>query len=326
MIKRTVCGGVLAVALTACTATSAIANPTNLVADSQSISWSVIKATEVEAMNADLEIGKPTVDVGLYYPSNLHKDSVAILPLEGLLDEFANAKRVFEPTGVQLNLLWVKTGEVEPGFLAINSTSDGSQMPSGGYGNMYVQRGQSPSELSDSASAAFNGIIETAENNERTIYLLALQNVYMTYFENLDENGRNWAPKVVNTYGLSFPSYMYGSKVPDRVRGVITLTKHDAINKLTIAHELGHKLMNVSHEYMDVSPQHEIRSEEGLMLYGAGTQIPAGEGGRWHQERLLLSPYIYHQDVTGEKVWNEDYKDGGFYYDPLYGDYTIEFE
>lgn len=326
MINKLVCAGLLTVALTACASTSVSATPTASSVESEKINWTVVKAAEVQSLNADLEVGKPTVDVGLYYPSNLHKDAVAILPLDGLLDEFANAKRVFAPTGVQLNLLWVKTGDVDPGFLAINSTSDRSQMPSGGYGNMYVQRGQSPSELSESALAAFEGIIEPAENNNRTVYLLALQNVYMTYFENLDENGRNWAPKVVNTSGLSFPSYMYGDNIPDRIRGVITLTKHDATNKLTIAHELGHKLMNVSHEYMAVSPQHEIRSEEGLMLYGAGTQIPAGQDGRWHQERLLLSPYIYRQNASGDKTWNEDYRGGGFYYDPLYGDYAVEFE
>lgn len=326
MISKLVCAGLLAVALAACASTSVSAAPTMATEESRTINWTVVKAAEVQSLNADLEVGKPTVDIGLYYPSNLHKDAVAILPLEGLLEEFANAKRVFAPTGVQLNLLWVKTGEVDPGFLAINSTSVRSQMPSGGYGNMYVQRGQSPSELSEGALAAFEGIIEPAENNNRTLYLLALQNVYMTYFENIDENGRNWEPKVVNTSGLSFPSYMYGGSIPDRVRGVITLTKHDAKNKLTIAHELGHKLMNVSHEYMAVSPQHEIRSEEGLMLYGAGTQIPAGLDGRWHQERLLLSPYIYRQDSSGEKTWNEEYRAGGFYYDPLYEDYAVEFE
>ena len=147
----------------------------------------------------------------------------------------------------------------------------------------------------------------------------------MPYYEDLD-GGRNWAPKVVNTSGLSFPSYTYADTIPNRLRGVITLTKHDAINRLTIAHELGHKLMNVSHEYRDVSPQHEIRSDEGLMLYGSGTQIPSGQDGRWHQERLLLSPYIYRSDATGERYWNADYQAGGVYYDPIYANAVIQFD
>lgn len=326
MINKLICAVLLMVVSSGCTSPSVSPPPADAVAESRTIIWTVIKAAEVDALNADLQAGKPTVDVGLYYPSNLHEDARAILPLEGLLEEFANAKRVFAPTGVQLNLLWVKTGAVDPGFLAINSASDRSQMPSGGYGNMYVQRSQTPSELSDGALAAFDGIIEPAEDNSRTVYLLALQNVYMTFFENLDDTGRNWAPKVVNTSGLSFPSYMYGGSIPDRIRGVITLTKHDSENKLTIAHELGHKLINVSHEYMTIGPQHEIRSDHGLMLYGSGTQIPSGKEGRWHQERLLLSPYLYRLEKTGKRIWNSDYEAGGFYYDPLYGDYTIAFD
>ena len=60
--------------------------------------------------------------------------------------------------------------------------------------------------MSDGAVAAFETIIEPAPENSRTIYLVAMQNVYMPYYEDLD-GGRNWAPKVVNTSGLSFPSY-----------------------------------------------------------------------------------------------------------------------
>ena len=29
------------------------------------------------------------------------------------------------------------------------------------------------------------------------------------------------------------------------------------------------------------------------MIYGQGEEIPSGEKGRWHLERLLLSPFIY---------------------------------
>ena len=241
------------------------------------------------------------------------------------MEEFLNAKKVFEPTGVQFKLLWIKTGQVDPQHLAITASNWETDLPSGGYGNMYVQSAIHPTEMSDGAVAAFETIIEPAPENSRTIYLVAMQNVYMPYYEDLD-GGRNWAPKVVNTSGLSFPSYTYADTIPDRIRGVITLTKHDATNKLTIAHELGHKLMNVSHEYRDVSPQHEIRSDDGLMLYGSGTQIPSGQEGRWHQERLLLSPYIYRADAAGERVWNADFQAGGVYYDPIYGDYAVQFD
>ena len=315
----------LALSLGGCAGTSSTAAFTSEPVEQSDVQWSLVDSVDLEAINSDLEIGKPTVDIGLYYPSNLHPDAVEKLPLSGLVEEFLNAKKVFEPTGVQFKLLWIKTGQVDPQHLAITASNWETDLPSGGYGNMYVQSAIHPTEMSDGAVAAFETIIEPAPENSRTIYLVAMQNVYMPYYEDLD-GGRNWAPKVVNTSGLSFPSYTYADTIPDRIRGVITLTKHDATNKLTIAHELGHKLMNVSHEYRDVSPQHEIRSDDGLMLYGSGTQIPSGQEGRWHQERLLLSPYIYRADAAGERVWNADFQAGGVYYDPIYGDYAVQFD
>ena len=315
----------LALSLGGCARTSSTALLTSEPVEQSDVQWSLIGSVDLEAINSDLEIGKPTVDIGLYYPSNLHPDAVEKLPLSGLVEEFLNAKKVFEPTGVQFKLLWIKTGQVDPQHLAITASNWETDLPSGGYGNMYVQSAIHPTEMSDGAVAAFETIIEPAPENSRTVYLVAMQNVYMPYYEDLD-GGRNWAPKVVNTSGLSFPSYTYADTIPDRIRGVITLTKHDATNKLTIAHELGHKLMNVSHEYRDVSPQHEIRSDDGLMLYGSGTQIPSGQEGRWHQERLLLSPYIYRADAAGERVWNADFQAGGVYYDPIYGDYAVQFD
>ncbi|HBJ42097.1 MULTISPECIES: hypothetical protein [unclassified Hyphomonas] len=315
----------LALSLGGCAGTSSTAAFTSEPVEQSDVQWSLVDSVDLEAINSDLEIGKPTVDIGLYYPSNLHPDAVEKLPLSGLVEEFLNAKKVFEPTGVQFKLLWIKTGQVDPQHLAITASNWETDLPSGGYGNMYVQSAIHPTEMSDGAVAAFETIIEPAPENSRTVYLVAMQNVYMPYYEDLD-GGRNWAPKVVNTSGLSFPSYTYADTIPDRIRGVITLTKHDATNKLTIAHELGHKLMNVSHEYRDVSPQHEIRSDDGLMLYGSGTQIPSGQEGRWHQERLLLSPYIYRADAAGERVWNADFQAGGVYYDPIYGDYAVQFD
>ncbi|WP_291076112.1 hypothetical protein [Hyphomonas sp.] len=315
----------LALSLGGCATTDARAQSFETSAVTDKVQWSHVGSVDVAAINQDLVAGKPTVDVGLYYPSNLHPAAADILPLDGLIAEFLNAKKVFAPTGVQLNLLFVKTGEVDPRHLAITASKWESDLPSGGYGNLYVQSEIHPAEMTDAATEAFESIIETEANNSRTVYLVGLQNVYMPYYEDLD-GGRNWAPKIVNTSGLSFPSYTYADTIPTRLRGVITLTKHDVINKLTIAHELGHKLMNVSHEYRETSPAHEIRSDEGLMLYGSGTQIPSGEDGRWHQERLLLSPYVYRIDDTGQKVWNADYEAGGVYYDPIYGDFAVQFD
>lgn len=326
MLNRAlVCGFLFVTMMTGCASTtqSAPNDPATII--SLATVWTSVRTDDVSAMNEDLQKGAPTVDVGFYYPSNLDEKATAKLPLDGLLQEFAVAKTVFAPTGVQLKLLWVKTGVVDPRHFSVNTNRRDLELPPAGYGNMYQQRVLHPSEMPQATIDAFNTIIEPSEHTPNTIYLVALENVYMGFFEDLD-NGRNWAQKVVNTSGFSFPAYTYGNAIPKRLRGVISLTKHDAENKLTIAHELGHKLMNVSHEYMAISPQHEIRSDDGLMLYGSGTQIPSGEAGRWHQERLLLSPYLYRIDETDKRVQNADYEAGGFYYDPLYGSYAIEFD
>lgn len=83
--------------------------------------------------------------------------------------------------------------------------------------------------------------------------------------------------------------------------------------------------MNVSHEYKDTYPGHEVYADGGLMLYGDGEDISSGVEGRWHLERLLLSPFLYKME-NGKKVWNPDYEEGGHYYDPIYGEKVVRFK
>ena len=104
----------LALSLGGCAGTSSTALLTSEPVEQSDVQWSLVDSVDLEAINSDLEIGKPTVDIGLYYPSNLHPDAVEKLPLSGLVEEFLNAKKVFEPTGVQFKLLWIKTGQVDP--------------------------------------------------------------------------------------------------------------------------------------------------------------------------------------------------------------------
>ena len=107
----------------------------------------------------------------------------------------------------------------------------------------------------------------------------------------------------------------------------MTITNLSTKNRLerTIAHELGHKLINVSHEYRDIDPVHKVNAEGGLMLYGNGSSIEVGEKGRLHKERLHLPPFLYRERKDGKKVWNQDYAEGGHYYDPIYGDFAVKF-
>ena len=78
-------------------------------------------------------------------------------------------------------------------------------------------------------------------------------------------------------------------------------------------------------EYREIDPQFSVRGEEGLMVYGPGTDIPSGKAGRWHKERLHLSPFIYRTQEDGTRQGNADYNETGHYYDPVYGDKVIRF-
>lgn len=284
--------------------------------------WMEIRQEDVTRINAGLRPGEPTVDVAVYLPSNLDPAFKAGFSLDRFLLEFGTARDIFAAAGVQLRLTGVKTGPVRPEFLEIQSNDMTGETPPGRRVNMYVDSVRQTSALAPEARAAFDSIIEDRENASRTIHVLILQDVFMSFFEKLDE--RTWEMRTITTGGLSFPTYSYRD-LPPHLRGVITITRNDAFGRL-LAHELGHKLMNVSHEYRATHPQHEIRAEGGLMLYGRGTEIPAGAEGRWHRERLQLSPFVYRTDASGNRVWNPDYVEGGHYYDPIYGDYVVRFD
>ncbi|MBK8291038.1 MAG: ImmA/IrrE family metallo-endopeptidase [Flammeovirgaceae bacterium] len=286
------------------------------------VAWSKVDTIDITAFNKDLEEGKPTLDIGVYFPSNFDT-AFKKVTLARMLESIRSAKEIYKPTGVQINLLWVKTGELNPRYFSIQANEVPS-IPDTEYTNMYVHARRHPSLLTEHAREAFTSIIEPDEQNSRTIYLIALQDVFFPFLE--VSEGRNWAMKTVRTGGLSFPTYSYVNTLPDALRGIITITNLSRPDRyrITVAHEIGHKAMNVSHEYMSTNPGHEIYADGGLMLYGNGEDIPSGKEGRWHLERLHLSPFIYRLQ-NGTKVWNDDYKEGGHYYDPIYGDKVIYF-
>lgn len=286
--------------------------------------WRDTLQERVARLNDDLEPGRPTVDVGIYLPSNFDPgfDKVTV---ERMLGSFEAAKEIYRPAEVQLRLLFVRTGEVDPAMLALQS-NEIPGIPNGGYVNMYEHNRRHPSRPTPETVAAFESIVERAPDNHRTVYLVALQDVFYPFLE--VSEGRNWMIKSVRTGGLSFPTYSYVATLPRRLRGVITITNLARLDRWrrTVAHEIGHKVMNVSHEYRETDPGHEVYADGGLMLYGDGEEIPAGAEGRWHRERLHLSPFVYVLDEAGSRAWNPDYAEGGHYYDPIYGDYVVHFE
>ena len=287
------------------------------------VAWKVVDSVDIKAFNKDLKPGKPTVDVAIYLPSNFDP-SFKKVTLEQMLDGVRAAKEIYRPAGVQINLLWVKTGAIDPKFLAIQA-NEIPRVPDTEYLNTYEANKRHPTELTHMARTGLQSMVEPNPDNARTVYLVALQDVVMPFLELAE--GRNWTVKMVRTGGLSFPSYSYYDSIPPALRGVITITNLSTPNRArrTIAHEIGHKVMNVSHEYKATSPAHEIYAEGGLMLYGAGEDIPSGAEGRWHLERLQMSPFIYRLGSDGAKQWNPDYKEGGHYYDPLYGNKVVHF-
>lgn len=294
----------------------------NAPAPAEAVKWRTIREGDVERINAGLRPGEPTVDIGAYLPDNLDPAFVQTFSLERFLKEFGTAQQIFAAAGVQLRLAWVRTGTIDPQYLEIQSNDMVGETPSGRRVNMYVDSVRQKSSLSPEALAAFESIVERHEHASRTVHVVILQDVFMSFFEKVDD--RTYEPRTITTGGLSFPTYSYRD-LPAHLRGVITVTRNDTGERL-LAHELGHKLLNVSHEYRDTEPQHEVRAEGGLMLYGRGTDIPSGAAGRWHRERLHLSPFVYRLDAGGKRVWNGDYVEGGHYYDPIYGDYVMKFE
>ncbi|MEH0168535.1 hypothetical protein [Roseateles microcysteis] len=292
-------------------------------AASKPVAWKRVEAIDIAAFNKDLVPGKPTIDVAVYYPSNFDP-AFNKMTLPRMMESIQSAKEIFRPAGVQLNLLWVKTGAVNPSFLSIQA-NEIPRVPETEYANSYESMRRHPSQLTDLARNAFESIVEPDKDNTRTIYLVALQDVFFPFLE--VSEGRNWTIKMVRTGGLSFPTYSYHNTMPAALRGVITITNLSRPDRYrrTVAHEIGHKVMNVSHEYKTTDPAHEVYAEGGLMLYGQGEDIPGGAEGRWHLERLHMSPFVYRLGSDGKKQWNPDYKEGGHYYDALYGDKVIRF-
>lgn len=276
-------------------------------------------------LTSDLDPALPIADVAIWYPSNLDPTHRHKVTPDLFRAGFERARSIFLDAGVQLRLVSARTGPVDPRLFAIGSTNDTDDHPGDRFVNMYRAAERRPSRLSTEAEAAFRSIVPDAPGADTTVHLIVLQDVYMTFHEQLDF--RTWQRKTISTGGLSFPGYMYGATMPRHLRGVITITDvtKDANSWKTIAHEIGHKLLNVSHEYRETAPQHEVRADGGLMLYGSGTEIASGADGRFHRERLHRSPFLYRM-VDGERRYNPDYIGDGFYYDPIYEGISVELE
>ena len=84
------------------------------------VDWNKIESIDVENINSDLVLGNPTIDIGIYFPSNLDP-SFKKVTLDQLVKGFKSAKEIYKPTSIQLNLLWIKTGKIDKKFLSIQA-------------------------------------------------------------------------------------------------------------------------------------------------------------------------------------------------------------
>lgn len=274
---------------------------------------------DTDSLNAPALPGQPTVDVGMYL---LDTDSPRYnerMPVPEVIRRYKLARDVYQGVGIRLNLMWIKTVKLEPEVLSVSSNVMlGS--PAGTVDNLYDKLRQQRSALSPEATAIFEAVVEPDSLNDRTVYLVGLEDVIMNWYE--EQPDGSWELRSDPTNALSFPAYSLEDRIPRRLRGVITLQNIFKSQKI-VGHELGHKLINVSHEYRDISPQHEVEADGGLMVYGEGVDIPSGAEGRWHLERLMRSPFLYRTDGDGHRRYNPDYLEGGHYFDPLYDSLVV---
>jgi hypothetical protein len=273
----------------------------------------------VASLNIDRVPGRPIADVGIYLLDTESPRYSQRMDPDEVLRRFALAKQVFADVGVELNLRFLRFVRLDPEVLEIPANVMAGT-PGAEVQGLYDKSRQQRSTLSPQAEAAFEAIIEPDTLNDRTVYLVGMEDVLMAWYER--EPDGSWTLRSDPTNALSFPSYTLEDRISRRLRGVITVQNIFHSQKI-LAHEIGHKLINVSHEYRDIAPEHEVEAEGGLMVYGEGTEIAAGLEGRWHLERLLRSPYLYRIEAEGRRAYNADYEEHGHYADPIYGDLVV---
>ena len=67
---------------------------------SADVNWSLIDSIDINQINSDLVNGKPTVDIGIYFPSNLDSTFTKVT-FNKMIESFLFAKEIFKPTDVQ---------------------------------------------------------------------------------------------------------------------------------------------------------------------------------------------------------------------------------
>ena len=282
--------------------------------DSTTEAVEVVEELDVSDLNRPLEQNVPTADIVVFHSDNTEAT------WDELMEGFRTADSVFRSHGVQLNLKKALTVTYPVGWAGM-ATSESTNEPSGDMElDFYEAMDYEQEFLTERLQSIFGSFLSEENDRERTIYIVPLSDLTISWFERDDNN--EWTKVVAPTSAISFPPYLFADRIPKHLRGVISYQR-SAAGRKTMAHELGHKLINVSHEGLDVCPRGSGTDVPGLMGYGETVEIFGGRDGRWHQERLLRSPLLYRM-VDGEKVWNREYENGGRYDDPIYEGLIME--
>jgi hypothetical protein len=261
---------------------------------------------DVSGLNEGLVPNRLTCD--LHFHLTKHGD----VTWETVVKRLPKLRKIFEPTGVQFRVVSARLVEIPMAWHTLKPKR--GDPPGDETTSFYAKYGET-SRLAPATERVFRAVIgNEGPGAELSVHFISLRDVDTGWWERGDDG--TWRYETADTGACSFPPYMFADRIPARARGVITLSS-SRLSSRTMAHELGHKLINVSHEGVGKSPQGEQWGSGDLMIYGSGTRIPSGAEGRYQLERLQRSPFLY-RTVARKRRFNPPYRKGGYYWDPVY--------
>ena len=261
---------------------------------------------DVSALNQGLDPNRLTCDL------HFHMTEKGNITWERVVELLPKLREIFKPTGVQFRVASARLIEIPDAWHS--HLPEKGQAPSSDRTSFDALPGQMK-PLAPATERVFKEVIgKEGPGAELSVHFISLRSVQIGWWE-LDSEGK-WGFEKAATSACSFPPYSYGKSMPARVRGAITISSK-WISSRTLGHELGHKLINVSHEGVGRGPKGEQRGPNDIMIYGNGTRIPSGPAGRFQLERLQRSPFLYRM-VDGKRRFNTPYREGGHYWDPIY--------
>jgi hypothetical protein len=273
----------------------------------------VVEEHDVGLLNGPQVDGMLTADLVIFHSDNTE------VTWEEMEEEFRTADSIYRDHGVQLNLKKAVKVAYPDAWTGL-PTGEGTNVPADDLDlDFYEMIDFEQEVLPDTLEHILDAFLENEQDRERTLFVIPLGDMTVSWYER-DENN-TWKEVTAATSATSFPPYMLADRVPKHLRGVISFQRSKP-GRRVLAHELGHKLINVSHEGLGVCPQGTGDGVPGLMGYANEKEIYGGREGRWHRERLLLSPFLYRV-VDGVKIYNGEFRAGGAYDDPIYGEYVM---